>query len=675
MKNINPEILAPAGDFNTAIHALNSGADAVYLGLLNFSARKTAANFNLDELRRLKSFTTQNNKKIYVAINTVIHESEIHELIETLIELDELKVDGIIVQDLGAARIIKQYTNLELHASTQLAVHNKHGVLALQDLGFSRVVLSRELKLNEIKSLREEFPQMEFEVFIHGALCYGFSGLCLASSKILNRSGNRGECGQICRSWFNSGKDKKYFFSLNDVNIDENVLKLKEIGIDSLKIEGRLKSPSYASTVSSMYYKILNNKDYNREKESSKIEFSRSGDNGYLLSQSGGASINVNYPGHLGSYIGNIVENGNKYIKVKLNNGKTIENRDGLLVLTSNTPPEPVKFTTTVSKTDKDTVTLIADLPKNINKEVFLISEHNKYLKNITSSQYKPYKIFKKLEILIAENNLTLISDGFKFCFENLTQESLKESDYKSQLIKVFQHGGETNYSFNIKIVNKTNFSTPFLPVSSLKRIRNEFLISYNQDQYERKIQKVKVIEDSINTNLKMMDYIKNREELPFIINFNDTKIENLEKLDNNILLPLSPVIFDSHDYLNKLQNFLSENSDKHFIIGLNNISHLSFIKHLPKDQKYYCDYALYICNNFAKAFIEEIPNICWGTNWVEDSENEIYPPIFISRTCFKNKENGCPKNCNKSFDYEVSQQNSRYKILVRDCMTYTLST
>ena len=176
------ELLAPAGDIEAGYAALYYGADAVYLGLQQFSARATATNFSEEALDEFVAFAHSLNKKVFVAINTLVQEDELSDLLKTLDLCSIYHVDAVIIQDLGVARIVREmYPELEMHASTQMAVHNKEGALALQKIGFSRVVLARELHLSEIKEIAS-IPGLETEAFIHGALCYSYSGLCLFSS-------------------------------------------------------------------------------------------------------------------------------------------------------------------------------------------------------------------------------------------------------------------------------------------------------------------------------------------------------------------------------------------------------------------------------------------------------------------------------------------------------------
>jgi putative protease len=200
-----PEILAPGGSFSSAYYAFEAGADAVYLGLKDFSARKKAENFTPEEIRRLK--TAWPDKKLYLALNTLLQDRDLQSLLPFLPQLLDLPLDAVILQDYGFAALLKDYlashpSAPSLHASTQMAVHSLQGAEFLQSQGFSRIVLARELAFQEIAAIQRGVPELELEVFVHGANCYGFSGLCLASGLLLGRSANQGECAQVCRTWF-----------------------------------------------------------------------------------------------------------------------------------------------------------------------------------------------------------------------------------------------------------------------------------------------------------------------------------------------------------------------------------------------------------------------------------------------------------------------------------------
>ena len=248
------ELLAPAGDIEAGYAALYYGADAVYLGLKQFSARATANNFDAQELNEFTGYAHSLGKKVFVTINTVLQENELPDLIKNLDICRAAHIDALIVQDLGVVRIVKQYyPEIALHASTQMAVHNKEGALALQKLGFERVVLARELTLKEIQDVAT-IKGLELECFIHGALCYSYSGICQFSSFDCDRSANRGKCAYPCRAEFIKDGKKSHCFSMKDMALEEDILKLP---VYSLKIEGRKKTALYVAAVVDYYRRIL----------------------------------------------------------------------------------------------------------------------------------------------------------------------------------------------------------------------------------------------------------------------------------------------------------------------------------------------------------------------------------------------------------------------------------
>ena len=297
------ELLAPAGDIEAGYAALYYGADAVYLGLQKFSARATAVNFDENNLNQFVGYAHSLNRKVYVTINTVIQERELTDLLLSLDICSRCHVDAIILQDLGVARLIKtQYPDLELHASTQMAVHNKEGALALQKLGFSRVVLARELTLKEIKEIAA-IPNLETEAFIHGALCYSYSGLCMFSSFESGRSANRGKCLYPCRAQFDGESGEKHYFSMKDMALKENILKMP---VTSLKIEGRKKSALYVAAVTDYYRHILDGDgaDVQREENIKQI-FSRPWTTFHLKGKNKDV-IDRDFVGHRGLPIGKV---------------------------------------------------------------------------------------------------------------------------------------------------------------------------------------------------------------------------------------------------------------------------------------------------------------------------------------------------------------------------------
>lgn len=282
-----PELLAPAGGMESVIAAVRLGADAVYLGAKNFSARKSAHNFLESELTDAVKYCHEHGVKVHQAINILVFDNEIEELVETVKLSARCGIDALIVQDLGVAKIIKQVCpNMPIHASTQLSVHTTDGVLAMDKLGFDRVVLSRELSLDEISKISKE-TNAELEVFVHGALCMSVSGQCYYSAMLGSRSGNRGMCAQPCRLQFSPKKDvEDHALSLKDLCSVDSIKKLMEIGVASFKIEGRMKRPEYVAAAVRAYRDMI-------DKNSTDITelqavFSRSGfTNGYLENKRG----------------------------------------------------------------------------------------------------------------------------------------------------------------------------------------------------------------------------------------------------------------------------------------------------------------------------------------------------------------------------------------------------
>lgn len=256
------ELLAPAGSSNALRAAVQSGADAVYLAGQSFGARQSAENFSIEEMKKWADYCHLYGVDVHVAVNTLVKEKEVPQLIEYAKQLNSARVDALIVQDLGAAEIIKNtIPDMVLHGSTQMTVTSLEGVKYLESMGFSRVVLARELSEKEIEHICKN-SKAEIEVFVHGAICMSYSGQCLMSSILGGRSGNRGRCAQPCRlpyEMLEKGKSvgKGYLLSPKDMALIDNLGTLNDMGVASLKIEGRLKRAEYVSAVVGVYRKYL----------------------------------------------------------------------------------------------------------------------------------------------------------------------------------------------------------------------------------------------------------------------------------------------------------------------------------------------------------------------------------------------------------------------------------
>lgn len=260
------ELLAPAKNLECGIAAVDHGADAVYIGAPRFGARAAAGN-SLDDIRQLCDYAHPFGVKVYVTVNTILYDEELEATRQMLLELEAIGVDAILVQDMAVLELLRREETykVRLHASTQTDNRTPEKVRWLRDLGFSRVVLARELSVEEIARIHAEVPDVELEVFVHGALCVSYSGLCYASQHCFGRSANRGECAQFCRMRFSlvdaDGQEiehERYLLSLKDMNQSDHLQELIEAGATSFKIEGRLKDAAYVKNVTAAYSQRLN---------------------------------------------------------------------------------------------------------------------------------------------------------------------------------------------------------------------------------------------------------------------------------------------------------------------------------------------------------------------------------------------------------------------------------
>ncbi len=340
------ELLAPVGSFEALKAAVQNGADAVYLGGKLFSARASANNFDKEELKNAVEYAHIREVKVYVTVNTLIKENEIEKFIQYINFLYNIDVDAVILQDIGMAKTIKEYfPEFEIHASTQMVAHSVEDVKYLQALGFKRVVLARELTVEEIKEIAQNV-KVDLEVFVHGALCVCYSGQCFMSSMIGGRSGNRGRCAQPCRMAYeliDENKNEKvnlkdtYLLSPRDLNTIEELDKIIESGVLSLKIEGRMKKPEYVATVVGAYrdavdYYEKNKKIHIKEETMEDLYsiFNRKFTKGYILGEIGKNIMNPEKPNNAGLYLGKVMDYNKKSKRITIKLEGTLKKGDGI---------------------------------------------------------------------------------------------------------------------------------------------------------------------------------------------------------------------------------------------------------------------------------------------------------------------------------------------------------
>lgn len=334
------ELLAPAGSYEAFKAAVENGADAIYLGGKSFNARASAANFGLEELREVIRYAHERRVKVYVTVNILIADQEFPELTDYLYKLYELGADAVILQDPGVAWFVDMvFPEFEKHASTQMTVNTTGGVRQLESMGFARAVLAREVSALEMAAICASTP-LEIEVFVHGALCICYSGQCLMSSFIGGRSGNRGTCAQPCRMTYelvdrkreNALQDRgigEHLLSPRDLNLAQELKALKEAGVDSLKLEGRMKRPEYVATVTRIYGQALARLNDTlpgaqegslsaQERHELTQIFNRDFTTAYFQTHPGAALMSYHRPNNRGTRLGRVLGSENGYLRMKL---------------------------------------------------------------------------------------------------------------------------------------------------------------------------------------------------------------------------------------------------------------------------------------------------------------------------------------------------------------------
>ncbi len=711
MKKI--ELLSPAGSFESGYYAIKNGADAVYLGVQNFSARKSARNFNFDEIRSLKTVASEKNARIFAALNTVIEEKNTDLLIETIYNTSNCGIDGFIIQDPAIIEITKKLNlDIELHASTQMAVHNIEGAAFLADQGIKRAVLSRELPLKDIEKIKKTLPDLELEVFIHGALCYSFSGLCLASGLLLDRSGNQGECAQLCRSFYKWNKKAGYPFSCNDLNMSQHIHELISIGVDSLKIEGRMKSPEYVANVTAYYRKLIDsNFDDRAIKDTIKTIFSRKENDSYAKERSGKELISADYPGHRGLFIG---KSGKKTkTTFELIPSENISIKDGIMFFKEQiNEPFRVSIEMLTEKSGKERrfaekgkpIFIKSEYLPEENSPIYLISSRNNDLKQVSSASFRLWKKPIRLDIFINNSEIITKADGFPPFSEQVKTET-SENSIENVIKSIYMKSDKSLFipsEINITSENTNIFINPS-DLKTAKRNFYEFLESETRNKIKKAISELNTKTDStekkeLNSkillfmskreNLNPVNKINNSEsrEIPFITHQNLKDINTISNYMGTFFLPLIPVIYSDENYLDKIKKLLEQNPDKNFILGLNNIGHLNFANKVSSlnNVSFFIDFYLYIANRFsANYYTKQSPKIVAAYKWLEkksDFYSEIplietgktfNPPLFLSVGCFrKHNEDGCA-NCLKSYAYNIDGDKFRFRIIGKECKTY----
>lgn len=573
-----PELLAPAGNMECLKAAIEGGADAIYLGGLNFGARAYSTNFNDEEMIEAIKYAHLYGVKIYVTVNTMITEELVKPFIKYVDFLHKNNVDAIIIQDIGMIDYLrKTYPNLEIHVSTQAHIHNLEGVKFIEKLGLKRVVLARETSIDLIKEIKEN-TNIELEVFIHGALCISYSGECLMSSLIGGRSGNKGTCAQSCRmkySFMHEGKKinkDDYLLSTKDLNTLNNIDKLIDIGIDSLKIEGRMKSKEYVYLVTKLYRKAIdsyteNNKIDIKEEDIINLKkiFNRKYTKGFLFNEDNNNYVNQFRPNHVGIEIGKIVSCKNGFVKIELTDNLSL--KDGIRILN-----KEEDYGTTIYKMKKDNQyveeaykgdIIEIKIDKKIDIEAVVLKTTDYKLvdlidKEIDSNNRK-VKINGTIKCKLNEPIILKLSDGInniEVKSEFNVEESINRPTTKDDIKKQINKLGNTVYDFNeLNIISDDNI---FINIKDLNEIRRQgieklnnkrlYTIPYKKEEYSIDI---KEFNDEVGYTYlihNMDDYLNVKDKAKEIVTDN-IDLYNELVMDPKMTLKLPRVLYEHPNY------------------------------------------------------------------------------------------------------------------------------
>lgn len=529
-----PELLAPAGSLYALKAAVNAGADAVYLSGKSFGARYYAENFDELQMKEAVEYAHIRNLKVYITVNTLVKDSELDEVADYLLKLYQIGADAVILQDVGVASICRDLLpDMDMHASTQMTICSLEGVRWAYDFGFKRVVLSRELKLQEIKQISKSMgSKIELEIFAHGALCYSYSGQCLLSSVIGGRSGNRGRCAQPCRKPYRllqGEKDdygklikpiiipaEKYLLSTRDLALYNRLNEISKLSLDSLKIEGRMRSAEYVALVVSTYRKALDDledSDWAPDEDDIlklKLAFNRGFTDGHLFEADKESLMGREAPGNRGLYLGKVMTSKDRDKQCYLENRGNSHEKGNFTIVNTNPELDSLRSKFKLEKGDgivfiphdnKPYGMFIEEEPVYYRKKHQIMIKTNKPIPEGSKVyQTRDISFLKHAEYLIKqdrkeektpldinirwdEENKPILDGKFKandidinisHKSDLIMEEAINKPLNHDQIINQLKKTGGT--PFHIRKVNMNYPGNLFTPLSKLNQIRREFI-------------------------------------------------------------------------------------------------------------------------------------------------------------------------------------------------------
>ncbi len=495
------ELLSPAGNREALAAAISCGADAVYLGYTAFGARSFAGNFDADGLKEAIEYAHERGKKIYVTVNTLVKQNELESvqadgLCDVLELLCRVGADAAIFQDLGAVRIARtRFPQLALHASTQMTVNNAQGAKLLHDLGFARVVPARECSLDELRRMAD--TGVEIEAFAHGALCVAVSGQCLFSSMIGSRSGNRGKCAQPCRLPYGlEGGERGYLLSTKDLMLLEHIPAMRDAGVYSFKLEGRMKRPEYVGVITRAYREAIDaaqaHVPYTPDKstiDGLKQIFNRGGfTQGYVMEKSNAALMSWERPSHWGIRVGTIVSSGRQLSGVQLE--RDLHDGDGLQVRGKN----EAEFTYSGKDTVKGATATVRITEKvNIGDAVYRLTDAHqmKEIRELMAKERINIPVYGHLRAMPGEIPVLTLCDEdghtVTACAEQPADAALQRAlDQETAFARLSKMGG-TPYSLKELTLESEN---AFMTAGALNALRRDALEAMRQARIQVQCEK-----------------------------------------------------------------------------------------------------------------------------------------------------------------------------------------
>lgn len=633
------ELLAPVGSFEALKAAVQNGANAVYLGGKDFGARASANNFDRDELKEAVKYAHIRGVQVFVTTNTLRKENEIEDFLEYAKFLYDIDVDAIILQDIGMARLIKrELPDFELHASTQMVAHSLEDVKYLESVGFDRVVLAREVTVEEIKYICDNC-KADIEVFVHGALCVCYSGQCLMSSMIGNRSGNRGRCAQPCRQRYelidvytgevvNSNGD--YLLSPRDLNAIEEIDKVIDAGVHSLKIEGRMKRPEYVATVIDGYRKTIDeylatNKLNVSDETINDLYtiFNRKFTKGLLLGDVGKDMMNSQLPNNQGLYVGTVVDYNKKAKRLKIKLANTLKKGDGInlgggtigrIIKNGNIETIGYKGETIeldfVGEARKGQIVFKTSDSELMDRVQATFTQDKEFVKNIIDAKIT-IKLGQKPILTLKDrhsNEATIEGDKI---VEEAMKVALSKEKVETQLRKL----GNTPYELDLlEIELDDNVSLPISLLNQMRRDCIELLdkerISIKNRKYKNKIVKYKPVLYNRNKQQEISVKVKNLEQLESALECGVDRIyyEDTNTIDKAMSLAMKynkKVIYSAPRIIrNKEYNHLAKaNNAGVESVQVGNYGSIDYFK----DKKLNIDYYLNAFNSETINYYKEI--------------------------------------------------------------------